>query len=262
MQPSRFSYNDPLLKRRRRLVRAKIMALVGVGVVIVGAGVYGLFFSPVFAIRDISIIGLETIDSTAIHEKIQQALDQKRLGFIPWGRNILFFKGQTLADDFLQQYPQLASVKIERHFYHGVEAHFVERKVVGIWCTEDSGCVFFDADGTTWGHAPHSSGALVTVVEDERPDAPIFDSEYFHSITQASLRLGQMELGAKRASIPKDSFHDFWIYTFKDVPIMMSLDSDINKQLDALKLFLSQKAPANWHPSYIDLRIDGRFYYK
>ena len=63
--------------------------------------------------------------------------------------------------------------------------------------------------------------------------------------------------------IPENSFDEFRVYTDRGFYLIFSLDSNIKNQTDVLRIFLDEKSKdPNFNPQYLDLRIDGRIYYK
>ena len=68
-------------------------------------------------------------------------------------------------------------------------------------------------------------------------------------------------MGIKRIEIPADFIDDLTVHTAKGYYILANTGSGMDKQLDTLRIFLKNKG-ADFHPEYIDIRIEGRVYYK
>ena len=135
--------------------------------------------------------------------------------------------------------------------------NFSERKPAGIWCFKDS-CSYFDGDKILWGQPARSSGFIFLTVEDERGGHEIDDGFFKPIMEVAKSMAGEI----KNIIIPADSFNEFRVYT-SDYNIIFTTDSDIQNQLDILKILIKEKGKdAGFHPQYIDLRIEGRVYYK
>lgn len=256
-----FRYFDRTASYRRRLFVWKIIGWLVVSV-IVGSGIaYGIFFSPILTIRDISISGLETIDQALVLDQIQRDLALKKFRYIPWNRNLLFLNIESISQRFLSEYPQLRSATIQKHFFHNLALTFSERHAIGIWCFGEN-CNYFDETGVLWGDAPHTSGGLLISVQDQRPDNSTLNSEMLAAIQKIYQTLSSVHLSIKNIVIPAETLKEFWLVTSQNYPIKMSLDTDLKAQLRAFRIFLDQKTGPNFQPQYVDLRIDGRIYYK
>ena len=64
--------------------------------------------------------------------------------------------------------------------------------------------------------------------------------------------------------ISKGAINDFYALTSSSWKILLSVDTDISFQIDAMASFIAQKLPADRLAKlqYIDLRIQDRIYYK
>ena len=72
-----------------------------------------------------------------------------------------------------------------------------------------------------------------------------------------------MGIKTRSVTIPENSVDEFRVAAAGGYDILFSLDSDYKNQLSVLRIFLDQKGkdPA-FDPQYLDLRIDGRVYFK
>ncbi|MBI2062594.1 MAG: hypothetical protein HYT64_02810 [Candidatus Yanofskybacteria bacterium] len=292
----KLNYRDEAASRHRRAFVLKIV-LMALGAIVVVAGIiYLLFFSRLFDVREVSFNGLDTVGSDEFKEKINEHLDQKIFGYLPRGNNIFFINVGNFEKEFALAYPVFKSVNIQRNFFHGLALNFVERKPAGIWCFASTGstgspqvdsaqvshCQYFDENKVLWGQPVKSSGFIFLMVEDNRQtESSQIDNEFFKPIMEVAK---SMPGKIKNIIIPADSFNEFRVYTTdyyiifttefdihpergREGPQRASASYGIQNQLDVLKIFLDDKSkdspPAGgFHPQYIDLRIDGRVYYK
>lgn len=264
----KLNYKDEVVRRHRRAFILKIVVWV-LGVVAVVAGIiYLLFFSRLFDIREISFNGLDMVSSDVFQMKIDENLNQKILKFLPRRNNIFFVNTGNFEKEFALAYPIFKSVDIQRKLLHGLVLNFLERKPTGVWCFKDS-CSYFDNDKVLWGQPAKSSGFIFLTIEDDRQtDKKQIDDDFFKPIMEVAK---SMSGEIKNIIISADSFNEFRVYT-ADFYIIFTTDSDVKNQLDTLKIFFDDKikdsSPADlsgqggFHPQYIDLRIDGRVYYK
>ena len=258
------NYKDGLaLERRRRFVFWVSMGLIALAAILGGTG-YLLFFSKAFDIREVTLVGLKTLDYSNLQAEIQSIVESKKFKYIQLRKNILFFDDEALKNKFLSENPVLSGVEIKKKYRHGIEVNFNERTAVGIWCFGDKGCRYFDDEGVSWGDAIKSSGFLFTVINDLRGgDSATIDKEFLEGITKAIAGVKGLGFTIKESSIPNGSVNDFHLSTEKGYNLMFSFDSNIDEQVAVLKIFLDNKPKdGSFKPQYIDLRIDGREYYK
>lgn len=257
---------DEVARRHRRAFILNIVVTVLLAVAVVAGIIYLLFFSRMFDVMEVSFNGLDTVSSDVFKIKIDESLNQKILKFLPRRNNIFFINTGNFEKEFASEYPVFKSVNIQRKLFHGLVLNFVERKPVGIWCFNPPAggdCSYFDENKVLWGQPAKSSGFIFLTVEDqrERTERQI-DGDFFKPITEVAKNMpGEI----KNIIIPADSFNEFRVYT-ADYYIIFATDSDIQNQLDVLKIFLDDKTnnfpTGGFHPQYIDLKIEGRVYYK
>lgn len=276
----KLNYKDELGRRHRRFLVLKIVVMVlGTIVVVIGL-IYLLFFSRMFDVREVSFNGLDTTSSDVLKSKIDENLNQKILKYLPRRNNIFFVNTGKFEKEFASAYPVFKSVNIRRKLLHGLVLNFLERKPAGIWCFASIGsaqvsrCQYFDEEKVLWGQPAKSSGFIFLTVEDNRQiENGQIDNEFFRPIMEVAKSMaGEI----KNVIIPENSFNEFRVYTARstrpqggepvestDYYIIFTTDSDAQNQLDILKIFMNEKGnDSDFHPQYIDLRVDGRVYYK
>lgn len=234
------------------------------GLIAAGVGfVYVMFFSKLLEIRDISFNGLNTVSPEEFEDKINARLDQKIFGYLSRRNNLLLgVDSDNLEKEISSSYPIFKSVKVQKNLPHNLVFSFEERKPVGIWCVANE-CRYFDNEMQTWGPAVRSSGFLMLTVSDERSGGGEFniDKDFFDAILQASSDASTHTI--RSVGIPEGSFNEFRVYTDQSFYIIYSLDSSVKDQSEILSIFLKEKSKdSNFQPQYIDLRIEGRIYFK
>ncbi len=257
----KLNYRDKLARRNRLFFILKLTGFIAAFVGVVGGGTYFLFFTEKLEIKDITINGLKTLDREIIMSEINRQLDYKKFGYFHTRRNILFFDGSALEANILASNPVLKDADMSRKLPHKVILDIVEREPAGIWCSADE-CRFFDKEMNTWGPAARSSGFLFLLIDDLRSrEGFAIEEGFFRSINEVAR--GLPGLIVKTVAIPENSFDEFRVYTDKGFYIIFSLDSNLKNQLEVLKIFLEERSKdPNFHPQYIDMRIEGRIYYK
>lgn len=255
----KLNYKDEVVRRHRRVLILNIVG-ISVGIVAVAVGViYFLFFSHLFDVREVSFNGLNTVSSDVFRVKIDENLNTKVLKYISRRNNIFFVNINNFEKEFASAYPIFKSINVQKKLFHGLVFDFSEREPLGIWCFTDN-CFYFDKDKVLWGQPGKSSGFIFLTIEDNRQNkVNQIDEEFFKPIMEVAKSMaGEI----KNIIIPTDSLNEFRVYTV-DYYIIFTIDSDIQNQLDTFKIFMNEKGKdPNFHSQYIDLRIDGRVYYK
>ena len=267
----RLNYKDEAVRRHRRVFIFKTVAIIAGTVFVVAGLIYVFFFSRLFDVREVSFNGLDTINSSVLQGKINEQLDQKIFKFLPRRNNILSVDTDTIEERFSSAYPVFKSVTVKKKLPHGLDLNFIERKPSGIWCFKDGdsvalavSCSYFDEDRVLWGESSKTSGFIFLTIEDQREkDTRQIDDDFFGPIMEvAKSRAGEI----RSIIIPDKSFGEFHVFT-SNYYIIFTTEFDIKNQLDVLRIFLDDKEKdpppiGGFHPQYIDLRIDGRVYYK
>lgn len=253
------NHKDEAMRRHRRAFVLKIVIVVLGTVAVVAGIIYLLFFSRMFDVREVSFNGLDTVSSDVFRTKIEGNLSQNLLSYLPRRNNLFFVGVGDFEKEFASEYPVFKSVNVQRKLLHGLVLNFLERKPVGVWCFKND-CYYFDEEKVLWGQPAKSSGFIFLTIEDDRQnESKKIDGDFFRPIMEIAKKMpGEI----KNIVIPAGSFNEFRVYT-ADYYIAFTTDSDVQNQLATLKIFMNdKKGDLDFHPQYIDLRIDGRVYYK
>lgn len=266
----KFKYKDNLASKRRHSFHIKA-TLIGLAVVIVLAGIgYALFYAPWLKVTTVTFDGLTGSHQDDVKTAVDDALGRKTLG-LATGRDILFVRSGSLIADLTSQFPFIQTVSVQKKYFHTLKITAIERQAEGVWCFRSSGtspdCRYFDNGGVTFGHAVQSSGVLLLNVDDMRIQSAStslssVDPRFLKAIQAVVPILRSQEIKVKSITIPVGTYTEFDILV-GDYPVKFSLDSDLASQLDVYRIFRAQKmSDGTLHPQYIDLRFDGRVYFK
>ena len=288
----KLKYKDKLASKRRQKFRLKSM-LIGVVVVVILAGIgYALFYAPWFKVNSVIFEGLTDGHQNDVQKVVDDALSRKILG-IPIGRDIFFLRSGSLVADLTSQFSFLESVSVQKKYFHTLKILATERQAEGVWCfgstpstssgqvtlttsTSSPDCRYFDKNGVTFGQAIQSSGVLLLNINDLRvvsasTSLTTVDSRFLEAIQTVVPELTSQDVKVKNITIPVGTYTEFdvLVSTNSDASVggayalKFSLDSDIKNQLDIFRIFRTQKmADGALRPQYVDLRFDGRVYYK
>ena len=254
-------YKDSLAMRRHRRFLARWLVILILALACVAGIGYAIFFSPWFVIKDVSISGLNSDHATEVNTILNERLGRKTFG-VPTGRNVIFFKAKSLAEELKGDLSYLDDISISKANLHSLVVTGIERKPAGVWCFNNK-CHYFDREGIMWGEAIRSTGFLMLNVDDRRDQVSEIDKRFLSAIQQVADRFEKEDLKIKNVTIPNGSFTEFNTLVSSGYTIRFSLDSDLAGQLDALFIFKKNKLDGGTlHPQYLDLRFDGRVYYK
>ena len=262
-----------LASKRRKEFPFKNTAVIVAVVVLTGALVYALFYTSWFRVKNVDLLGVNEFHQPDVQRAVYQALSRTFLG-IPTGRNIFFVHAAALQASLASQFSFLNGVKVQKKYFHTLEVVGSERQAEGVWCLQTT-CKYFDSSEVAWGEAVESSGFLLLNIDDLRTTASSIsfsiDPRFLAAIQSVVPALSDQGVKVTNVTIPEGSFTEFDVAlidpaltgNFNTYPVKFSLDSDLPGQLDIYRIFRKQKAgDPTFHPLYLDLRFDGRVYFK
>ncbi|MBI2064929.1 MAG: FtsQ-type POTRA domain-containing protein [Candidatus Yanofskybacteria bacterium] len=276
----RGSYVDNLARERRRRFFIRVLASVLCGVMLVGVSAYALFYSGWMDINSISVNGLKSVTEDQISPTIKTMIERDIVPIlqIRFQKNVLFFDPEPVKNAILSQFPVIKSIDISKKMPHEIIVNIVERTALGAWCFDrgsstsfdraqdkslTTSCQYFDEEGVLWGKALRSSGSLLLNVDDLRPSEGRTKADVQLLAETKELVNGLQGIGLKvnKIEIPQDSIGEFKAYINRGYYLILDTDSDIENQVNILRILLKDKGES-FKPQYIDLRVEGRAYYK
>src|SRR3989338_11455753 len=97
-------YQDKLAEKRRRVWVLKTLFFVGLFIAVVGFILYLLFFSGFLEIKELSVDGLDKVNSDRFHSELNKRLNSKWLGLVEFQRNMLFFDSDAFSAEVLASF--------------------------------------------------------------------------------------------------------------------------------------------------------------
>jgi len=266
ISPNKLGYKDNLTKKRQRRFLVSAVALAVGSVVLVVALGYVIFFSGWFTIRNVSAGGLSDSRKAQVLDVVHQQLTHRWLG-LPTGDNILFFPSSRIQASLRNSFSFIDTVSIKKKFFHSLILTAVERQPEGIWCfgsaSLTTSCFYYDHKGILIADAPRSSGFLMLTVNDARENtSDIIDPKFLIAIQTILPALDAQGIKVKNINIPTGTFTELDVATGNGYPVKFSIDSDLAGQLHALDIFRKQHSDPIPPYQYLDLRFDGRVYFK
>ncbi|MBX4211466.1 MAG: hypothetical protein KW806_01570 [Candidatus Yanofskybacteria bacterium] len=249
-------------KRKRAFLTRSGYFLLAMVLVMAGVG-YLFFFSPAFTIRNISVSGLPAELQSQATANIQTLLNEPQLSYLKPNKNILFLNVEDLRSQLLDKMPGMKEISVSKSYFHSLAVSFEPRELAAIWCFAPDDCWYVDQNGEKMTQAPETSGFVFIQINDVRERERTVDQKFFGSILNAVKKMSDIRLNAKSVSIPHDSFSEFRVQTIYGYDVIFDLDSDLSHQLEVLRVFWEEKKKDPlFAPQYVDLRIDGRVYYR
>jgi len=217
--------------------------------------IYLLFFSPVFNIKEIIVLGNKKVSS----EEIKNNLIRD---------NIFLTNNKSIEDQLLKKIPEILELKINKNLLkRKLEINIKERETVGIICSIGT-CFYFDENGIIFDDAPNTSGSLIVVIQDNSGrnyeiGNKISEKTFIDTVLEINENLFS-EIGLRVSSFNIDSYpiEELKAVTTEGWYALFNLKKDTENQLLALKVALNEKIKDRTGLQYIDLRIENRIYYK
>ena len=258
------SYSGNLARKRQRRFFAKLTIFLVAGLISVAGLIYLFFFAPYLKITEKNINGLKSVEAGEVLSIVDLEVNKNILSFLglKFLNNIVLFDSKFLKDKILAQLPVIRGVEIVKEYPHKISINITERTALGTWCL-DRGCYYFDEDGVLWGKALRSSGSLLLNVEDLRPaeGRVKIDIQMLAGIKELVSGLENIGVKVNRIEIPADSIGEFRVYTTRGYYLILNIESNIKDQINVFRILLKEKGEG-FNPQYIDLKVEGRAYFK
>ncbi len=244
--------------RRRRRTRRTWLSVVIAG--LTGAILWLFLFSSLLSVTDVTVHGAAGIGDENVARAVRDLLTQRKLSVFPL-RNMILLESAAITNHVKSVYPGVQTVQVVKQYPHTLQIDVTERQPTGIWCRGQE-CQFWDRSGGRWGNPFPSVGPLLLLVQDERSDAAL-SAGMFENLLAAVDALPQFGLRARSVRLPDGEPGGARITTDRKYDVYLDALGNIAEQLDALGIFLADKAKdVTFSPQYIDLRTPGRIYYK
>lgn len=255
------------LKTRRRRERILMFCICILGAVGLVSGLGAASHLEKFAIKDISVTGVQKLSSEALTAVAGATLKDE--GFKLFSRkNMFLYPRFAIEDTLAANFPRIKNVSVARQslLAQAITVTVEERTPFATWCSKDAICFLMDENGFIFeeaGEVPLSSyifrGGLL-------PHADILGQTFLRGRIQEIVQfLHDLEkAGFKASGITVDSEKDFTV-VLENGPMLLAsfqiMPSDIIHNLqtaleaDGLRKKLEKL-------QYIDLRFGNRVYYK
>ncbi len=249
------------IKKKKSILKTKwfwivlLFAAAAIGIL------YTLFISPVFQIEKVQVQETNPVLQTALRQAIEQSAQ----------KNILLFSAQKIQNQIEQQFPEIESISVQKHFFHTIVATVKNRQEVGVWCKTQDICFAIDAKG------------IAFLQQKPQNDFIVWDFTQSFTVglgeTAIAQNLLRSLLGFKQKvetlSVFRDTNTTFisvslisdsqvQYKTSEGWQVFIDPAGNLDWQITKLEMVLSQKIPANKRKmlDYVDLRYGDQAYIK
>jgi len=275
---------------RKRQKRFKVFLIIFLVLLLIAGFFWMFFFTPVLAIKNISLSGIKDISQEEITSRIDNYLEVQSLKLFPGfvvnfmktkgylksmfdnlnKKNFVLLSRSGLVKELTKAYPELRQVKI--NFSLSSKTLSVDasgREISLIWCnSDDTKCAYLDQQGIAFEMAPEISGFLTIKVSDMNNEEISLGKEImtensvlFVEQTQGLLKGQNIEIAKIEVNGLKPS--SFKFYTQKGWYLLTSSSIGPNKIIEVMKILLEKEIKDNAdNLEYIDLRYPERAIYK
>ncbi len=244
-------------------------------------------WSPVFKIKQWKVEGTNFTATMQAETVTKQFIESKMLKVIPRDSWFTFWGGQ-LTGQILSDYPEAASVQIERNIKQGIKIKIIGRETVAVWCqcgatiasattTEkekivlpvSERCFFIDSGGLAFRESPEISGTLLPTffrpvsVEPELGRV-IMASSTIQFAVQARQQLRDAEVNFLGFILPvEEGSADLTALTDQGWAVYFDANRSLDAQAKVLSALLGgELKERRGSLKYVDLRTPTRVYYK
>ncbi len=155
--------NERFAARRRERRRKMGIGLGVLGVMLVGAGIYGTHV--IGRIKTVTVSGADP----SLSQLIEPLLAGSYAGLIP-RNSTLFYPESEIRKEIMASSPDVAAVSFARDGLSGLVVSVISRVPVAVWCGETpprasstpSGCFMFDGNGVLYKPVEHDEESINT----------------------------------------------------------------------------------------------------
>lgn len=274
-------FEKAMLSRKDRVIRRRATSLEEGGFPWVSlplwsafslVGGYILFFSPALMIQEVQVEGENILPAAEYRSVAESLMEGSSFGVLN-RRNFFFVPTGQITTSILDQYPQMASVSVSRHFPASLRVKLTESDSILLWCS--GGPCYGVRDGRA---------VLMPLAEDSRYDSirfsvidqsalPVALGEELHPVEPylgalLSVKKNFLKLGvggvASVARTPSRHSGEITLSTDEGWELMLSVLRPVEDSLGMLRAFLSEYSKEHSDRSAltsIDLRVEGKVFY-
>jgi len=217
-------------------------------IILLSGLVYFLFFSPVFQIKNIEIVGSPSDEVKVFLEKIK-------------GKNIFSFSSARIEQDIIAKNQNYLSVKVDRGIPDTTRVIFQDREAKIVWQTQNKK-YFVDKEAIVFREVSDSSELpLVSDLKNLNIQIPtqIATAKFIDFVKDASTELKNANIIVRQFQVNETTFQ-LEAVTEQGIRIIFDTLRPLSEQISAFhNVYNKDKDKIK---VYVDLRVEGWVYYK
>ncbi len=267
MISSRSNIKESLNKKKRASLRKKLFWLSFLVLVLISLVLWGLT-SDKIKIKDIKVVGNNSITTDAILQLVNPELSKKYLWFIPTN-NLFLLRKDAITENILTNLKKVNSVDVSIKGLTSIEVSIKERESKNLWCkdrdTNPKKCYFLDPDGFIFEEAPTFSGdsfpEYFGLVTSTQPIGQYYARDNFKDLVSLFSSLANASFSPKQ--FVAVSSHEYEVYILGGGKILIndkkSFESSIaNLQALVTNGYIKTDDASLAKIKYIDLRFGNK----
>ena len=256
-------------KQKRMKVR-KFFLRFGIFFVVAAGSVLFLLFLPQLQFGHVSLSGNTSVASEDIMHSADRFLSKRVVWFFPRS-NVLLFRPHVLESYILQEFPRLASADVTRSFSRELTLDVSERSPWGLYCKISvRDCFYIAEDGILTAPAPRLTGNAVFRITDQRTMSAFFilgeraleesRATFFQQVI--SLLKNRYKVMVQEIMLGRVFQDQTEIFTNEGWYVLFDERTNKERALENLALVLDQHITDRSTLEYIDIRFEGKVFYK
>jgi len=248
-------------KYRRKKIIKKFLLISFLILIVLGGAFYILFFSPLFRLKEIEILGNEKVQEQDLRIIIEQKIFKKLIFFS--SKSIFWLDFQIPEKEILDNYPQIATVSFKKRFPSKIIVKIEERKKIGIFYQKTTPHLI-DKEGVIFEKVEVLNSNFIVKSEKTNFNLgdKVIEKENLEKILKIQKTLEILEINVEYFFLPSPKTLN--VKTSEGWQIYFSLVEDLDWQITKLKLSLENKIPPEKRGilEYIDVRFGNMVYPK
>ena len=257
MKKTRWLRRSHQIRKRKSILKNRLFWIIIFVFIILGGIFYLLFFSEVFQVKKIIIIGEAKVPKENIQILVERNLENKILFFKT--KNIFLINLKKIKRAILNNFPQIAEVKIIRRFPDALNFVIRERIKSAYWCQEEN-CFLIGNEGVIFEKVQLKEDLIKIIDKQNRTPFDlgneVIEKKLLSQILDVESKLKKdLNIQIKEVSIISGERLNF--KTSEDWEIYLNPQKDIDWQLLKLKAVLEEYIPSEKRSDleYIELRF-------
>ncbi len=235
--------------------------------IILFCGLIFVFFSPVFVINDVAVIGNHHLSPEDVRETVDNALHENSSLFLPVG-HIFFLNKADLTYVVKKELPLVDEIEFQRKLPNILKVKIKERNSAFIWQTRNK-YYYVDRNGYAYlgiSKQEHKDSKLITLKDQAKLDVELGDkvvtSNFVDFIKVLTIDFEpKVKVPIQEIVLPLTTM-EIRVITTEGWQAYFDTARPANAQIKRLTLVLKQIIKPREQLQYIDLRLNDRVFYK